>query len=320
MDSMYETASNISSEDGNETYFESRERKSKSKNTLDLIEPLGHTQRNRMMKSLSHGIEPELLHYYRLIYKQWDIEVKNKFNIVFYGIGNKQSLLFDFISKSSLQFLDLNGYENKSAFNSLVKMQKNEYDSDDEFVNDKFNLFKDFISSCSSVILIQGIEVFIGDSFSLMCIQHIVKLNKRLIVAVDDPLTLINIKLNSCIYHNIPTYASYNTPIYTSKKSERKSVLLSSVESILSKLNSEAPKIFKFIIEQHISSVSTSRKGMQSHFKSKLVNMATVDAVLKELISHQLVKETNEQGSRILVLCVDQQQYEPLLAVVNRFL
>ena len=323
MDSAYDTASITTSViDDNETYFESKERKGKSKNSLDLIEPLGISKRQTLIKSLTHEIEPDLLKVYQTMYKQWEIEIKNRFNIVFYGLGNKQSVMADFVKSSSLNYLNINGYENKYAFKDYVKIQKDDFYSDDEAcTNDALSIFKEFVNNQgSAVVLIQGIEIFIGNEFSVKCIKHLIKQRNRIILTVDDPLALVTIQLPSCIYHNIPTCASYSTPIQTSRRMETKAVQLTSVGSILSKLNSEAPKILKFVVDEHIKHVKVTRKRMESYFKSKLVNMATVNAVLEELISHLLIKELNEQGVRILTLNMDETQYGPLLDVINGFL
>ena len=322
LSSANDLTSVISMDDNNETYFESKQRKGKSKNSLDLIESLPPNKRQQLQKELTHPIEPELLNMYRKMYKQWCIELKARFNIVFYGLGDKQALMSDFIKQSSLTCLCINGYDDKRSFNKLVKLQKNEFDddSDNEETMDKFNLFKEYLNNFGSeIIILQGIEVFVGDLFSIKCINYILQRDIRIILTVDDPLALINVTLRSCIYHNVPTAASYSTPIYTNKSSERKSIQLASVGSILSKLNNDAPLILKYIVQQHIEKVKTTRKGMQQYFKSKLINLTTINAVLEELISHSLIKDLNEQGVRVLVLMLEENQYEPLLALINTF-
>ena len=301
-----------------ESFFESKLRKGKSKNSLDIIEPLtGQVRKNKIIE-LTHELEPELLNVYKHMYKQWDIELRNNFSIIFYGIGNKQELLFDYFKNSSLPLLSINGYERKEAFKDLVTTQKIEYDSEDEYDNDHFELFKEFIqTNDKDIIAIQGIELFTSNTFAKLCINYMISIRKTFIITIDDPMAIFTFKFESCLYHNIPTFASYKTPLFTSKKSDRKAIGKSSLVDILSKLNKEAPHILKYIIELHINNKTCTSKGLHKYFKSKMINKLTINAVLEELLSHQILKDSTEDGTKVLQLLADTTQYNDLLEAVT---
>eukprot|EP00834_Sanchytrium_tribonematis_P001471 NODE_36_length_36011_cov_1.012920.p13 type:complete len:337 gc:universal NODE_36_length_36011_cov_1.012920:11276-10266(-) len=305
----------------NETFFDSKQRRGKSKNSLELIEPLEGAKKQQAIKKFTRTIPLELLNAYRNMYKQWILELKNKFNIILYGVGNKQEVIKDFDKQCNLPMLHVNGYEDKNAFKHLVRLQKEEYDSDDDLeLEDNVDYFEEYINNQpASIIVVQGIEVFCTDVFSIKCLRLAFRLERRMLITLDDPMAIISLVIPSCVFHNITTGASYTTPISNSKKTEKRTITISGVESILSKLNKDAPKILKYIVDKHIENVTVSRKSMMTYFKSKLVSSTTINAVLEELVSHNLVKELNNEGKRILALTVLENQYQSLLEVIQKF-
>lgn len=225
--------------DGYEAYFEqSQTRPHISKNSMSSFPELTYEEFNEYNKELDlkmSKLQTNLSRLYEMQFAQWSFELKEGFNLMFYGFGSKRNLLIKFLrdyllpEEKNAKCLVINGYNPefsiRSLFRELWKICFNKVSPIRNELREICNLthlefMKHKYKSTKLFILINNID---GESFKNEDLQYILsqisKIQQISLLCTADNLntpvlwdasTLSNFNF---IWHHISNYQSYATEL-----------------------------------------------------------------------------------------------------------
>ena len=261
-------------QDEEQGYF--REATNTSDNTLGSLETL-----KRPYKETRHTEQKEAVHqFHKSMFPQFLCELRNGFNILFYGFGSKRKLLNEFADLfPDRDVLVVNGYFPSVSIGSVSK---------------------------DCILIIHNIE--------RLDMKQIPKEN--LILASCDH---INFNLNSSnwIYHNLTTFESYSVE-NSFENIKMTTNNLRGISNILESVTKNSRKIFYLILEELLKDwegVSLNLMFVKCRDLFLVSNKVTFKSFLTEFIDHQLLKIKNVNGSEFIASSLQKDVVKTLLTL-----
>lgn len=220
----------------------------------------------------------DLINKYKQLYHQYLFELKEGFNLIFYGTGSKRNLLLNFVEEYLLDFINVpvlvvNGYNPSVKFNEvlmeifkILKLNKKIPKRTNECIDYLVNHYKNLLIESKLIILFHNID---GESFRDEKIQdYISRISSikqfHLIASIDhinSPLLWDSLRLSNFnfVWHNVPTYEDYTTEISFKDPlmlgQSTKSSTSNGAKYVLSSLTSSSKKLYKILAENQLKNM-----------------------------------------------------------------